>query len=92
MAIRKKGKLRDMGMVFKPSFKCLKNEKSVIKVILKPECLFYQNIYIYFFILFYIRRANLTQTKKKVVQYFKNIPFSILSFYYVLNHKKLIPL
>ena len=68
MAIRKKGKLRDKGMVFKPSFKYLKNEKSVIKVILKPECLFYQNIYIYFFILFYIRRANLTQTKKIVVQ------------------------
>ncbi len=64
MAIREKGKLSDLGMVFKPSFKCLKNEKSVIKVILKPECLFYQNIYIYFFILFYIRRANLTQTKK----------------------------
>jgi hypothetical protein len=27
MAIREKGKLRDLGMVFKPSFKCLKNKK-----------------------------------------------------------------
>ena len=53
MAIRKKGKLRDMGMVFKTSFKCLKNEKSVIKVILKPECLFYQNIYILFHLILY---------------------------------------
>jgi len=36
MAIREKGKLSDLGMVFKPSFKCLKNEKIIfIKVILK---------------------------------------------------------
>jgi hypothetical protein len=26
MAIREKEKLRDLGMVFKPSFKCLKNQ------------------------------------------------------------------
>ena len=39
----------------------------MIKVILKQECLFYQNIYIYiyYFILFYIRRAILTQTNPK---------------------------
>jgi hypothetical protein len=44
MVIRKKGKWRDLGMVFKPSFKCFKNEKIIsIKVILKLECLFYQN-------------------------------------------------
>ena len=43
------GKLRDLGMVFKPSFKCFKNEKIIfIQVILKLECLFYQNIYILF--------------------------------------------
>ncbi len=48
MAIHKKGKWRDLGMVFKPSLKCFKNEKIIfIKVILKQECLFYQNIYIY---------------------------------------------
>ena len=35
-------------MVFKQSFKYLKNEKNnFIKVILKQECLFYQYIYIY---------------------------------------------
>ena len=27
MAIREKGKLRDLGMVIKPSFECFKNEK-----------------------------------------------------------------
>ncbi len=57
MAIREKGKLRDLGMVLKPSFKCFKNEKIIfIQVILKLKCLFYQNIYIYYFILYYIRR------------------------------------
>jgi len=45
MAIRKKGKLRDLGMVFKPSFKCLKNKKTIfIQVILKLECYLYQNL------------------------------------------------
>jgi len=35
-------------MAFKQSFKYLKNEKiTFIKVILKLECLFHQNIYIY---------------------------------------------
>ncbi len=45
-------------MVFKPSFKCFKNEKIIfIQVILKLE---------YYFILYYIRRAILTK-KKEVV-------------------------
>ena len=53
-------------MVFKQSLKGLKNKKIIfIKVILKLECLFYQNIYKYYFILFYIRGAILTL--KKVV-------------------------
>jgi hypothetical protein len=55
-------------MVFKQSFKYLKNEKiNFTKVILKLECLFYQNIYIYYFIIFYIHRAILTQTTPKKV-------------------------
>ena len=59
------GKLRDLGMVFKPSFKCLKNKKiNFSPVILKLETLLYQNIY--YFILYYIRRAILIE-KKKVV-------------------------
>jgi hypothetical protein len=41
------GKLRDLGMVFKPSFKCLKNKKiNSSPAILKLETLLYQNIYI----------------------------------------------
>ena len=53
-------------MVFKQSFKYLKNGKiNFIKVILKLECMFYQNIYIYYLIIFYIRRAILTQTNPK---------------------------
>ena len=55
-------------MVFKQSFKYLKNKIIIfIKVILKLESLFYQNIYIYiyYFILFYTRRAILTQTNAK---------------------------
>ena len=54
MAIREKGKLRDLGMVFKPSFKCFKNEKIIFsQVILKLECLFFHRIY--GFILYYIQ-------------------------------------
>ena len=46
MGIREIGKFSDLGMVFKPRFMCFKNEKNIfIKVILKLECLFYQNIY-----------------------------------------------
>ncbi len=53
-------------MAFKQRFKYLKNEIiNLSKVILKLECLFYLNIYIYYFILFYIRRAILTQTNAK---------------------------
>ena len=58
-------------MVFKQSFKYLKNEKiNLSKVILKLECLFYQNIFILFHrILYYssyfIRRAILTQKNEK---------------------------
>jgi len=37
-----------------------------IKVILKLECLFYYNIY--YFILFYIRRAILTYPKKDLIE------------------------
>ena len=52
-------------MVFKQSYKYLKNEKNnFIKVVLKLECLFYQNIYVLFHLI-YIRRAILTQTNPK---------------------------
>jgi len=42
------GKLRDLGMVFKPCFKCLKNKKiNFSPAILKLKTLLYKNIYIY---------------------------------------------
>ena len=57
---------RRKGTVFKPSFKCLKNEKITFsQVILKPECLFYQNTHILFhLILKFVERFRLKQKKK----------------------------
>jgi hypothetical protein len=65
-----------LGTVFKQSFKYIKNEKiNLSKVILKLECLFYQNIYIYNLILYYIHRAILTQTNSKKGRLEKNTPY-----------------
>ena len=65
MAIREKGKLRDLGMVFKPSFKCLKNKKiNLLPAILKLETLLYHNIYILFHLILYSQRLEL----EKMVQ------------------------
>jgi hypothetical protein len=59
-------------------FKCLKNTKiNFSPAILKLETLLYQNIYIYYFILYYIRRANLIQ-KKKWSKRKKNMPFKCI--------------
>ena len=67
MAIREKGKLRDLGMGFKPSFKCFKNEKNIfILAIPKQECLFYQNIYLLFHLILY-SQSDLDSNKKKVI-------------------------
>ena len=58
-------KSRKKEMVFKPSFKCLKNEKiNFIKVILKLERLFYQNIYILLHLILY-SCSHLDSNKKK---------------------------
>jgi len=63
------GKWRDLGMVFKPNFKCLKNKKiNFSPAILKLETLLYQNIYIYYYILYYIRRAILIQKKSGLIE------------------------
>jgi hypothetical protein len=60
------GKLRDLGMVFKPSLQCFKNEKiNFIQAFLKQETLLFRTC-LYYFIIFYIYRAISTQTKKKV--------------------------
>jgi hypothetical protein len=67
MAICKKGKWRDLGMVFKQSLKRLKNKKIIfIKLILKLECLFYQNLYI--ISSYYIFEEPFRLKQKKVVQ------------------------
>ncbi len=71
IAIREREKLRDLGMFFKRNFKCFKNEKvNFSQLILKLECLLYQNIYIIssYFKLF-IEKFRLN--KKKVYQQFK---------------------
>jgi len=42
------GKLRDLGMALKPTFKCLKNKKiNFSPSILKLETLLYKNLYIH---------------------------------------------
>ncbi len=67
MAIREKGKLNDLGIFFKPSFKCLKNKKiSLLPAILKPETLLNQNVSIYYFILLYSQSAFDSTKKKKI--------------------------
>ena len=59
------GKLRDLGMVFKPSFKCLKNKKiNFSPAILKLETLLYQNIYILFHPILY-SQSDFDSNKKK---------------------------
>ena len=68
-----------LGMVFKQSFKYLKNGKiDFIKVILKLE--FSIRIYIFYSILLYIRRPISTQTNAKM---------QILIFEFLFNFSKL---
>ena len=77
-------------MVFKLSFKCLKNEKIIfIHVILKLECLyilvFVYSSSTYYFILYYIRRAIMTKKKRrKVVKQFKK--HSIHNFHFKVSN------
>ena len=48
------GKLRDLGMVFKPSFKCFKNEKiNLSQAFLKLETLLFQNMFLLFYHILY---------------------------------------
>jgi len=52
LAISRKNS-RKKGMVFKPSFECLKNKKiNSSPSFLKPETLLYQSIYILFHLIF----------------------------------------
>jgi hypothetical protein len=53
-------------MVFKPSFKCFKNEKiNFIQAILKLETLLYQNIFISFHHILYMYRERFRLKQKK---------------------------
>jgi hypothetical protein len=59
------GKLRDLGMVFKPSFKCLKNKKNNFSpAIVKLETLLYKNIYILIHLILY-SQSDFDSKKKK---------------------------
>ena len=52
-------------LVFKQSFKYLKNEKiNLSKVIIKLECLFYLNIYILFYLILY-SKSHFDSNKSK---------------------------
>ena len=66
MAIREKGKLRDLGMAFKPSFKCLKN---TLKFSDSKTRNFTLSEYIYIYILFHLILFSQSDfdSKKKVV-------------------------
>jgi hypothetical protein len=56
MAPCEREKLRDLGMFFKRSFKCFKNEKiNLSKAILKLATLLYQNILISFYHILYLK-------------------------------------
>jgi len=58
----------------------LKNKKiNFSPAILKLETLLYQNIYIYYFILYFIRRAILIQKVKKWSKRKKNMPYKQFS-------------
>ncbi len=60
-------KWRDLGMVFKPSYKCLKNKKiNFSPANLKLETLHYQNIFILFHLILY-SQSDFDSKKKEVV-------------------------
>jgi len=62
-------------MVFKPSFKCFKNEKvNFIQAILRLETLLYQNIFISFYHFLYIRSDLDSNKFKKWFGSLKNMP------------------
>jgi hypothetical protein len=73
----------DLGIVFKQSFKYLKNEKiNLSKVILKLECLFYLNIYILFYLILYSKSHFYSNKSKKRSNRKKTTPYTFLLDYY----------
>ena len=73
------GKLRDLGMVFKPSFKCLKNKKiNLSPAFLKLETLLFQNMFLLFHLILYSQSDFDLKKKKKWSKRKKNMPINIL--------------
>ena len=69
MAIRKKGKLRDLGIVFKPSFKCFKNKKNLLySSDSKTRMLVYRNIYIISSYNIFVERLRLKKKWSKSIK------------------------
>jgi len=70
------GKLRDLGMVFKPSFKCLKNKKiNFSPAFLKLETLLFQNMLLLFNLILYSQSDFDSKKKKKWSKRKKNMPY-----------------
>jgi hypothetical protein len=70
------GKLRDLGMVFKPSFKCLKNKKiNLSPAFLKLETLLFQNMFLLFHLILYSQSDFDSTKKKKWSKRKKNMPY-----------------
>jgi hypothetical protein len=72
------GKLRDLGMVFKPSFKCLKNKKiNLSPAFLKLETLLFQNMFLLFHLILYSQSDFDSKKKKKWSKRKKNMPYKV---------------
>jgi hypothetical protein len=80
------GKLRDLGMVFKPSFKCLKNKKNNLSpTFLKLETLLFQNMFLLFHLILYSKSDFDSKKKKKWSKRKKNMPYTIFILLNVQN-------
>jgi hypothetical protein len=63
------GKLRDLGMVFEPSFKCLKNKKiNLSPAFLKLETFLFQNMFLLFHLILY-SQSDFDSNQKKNMPY-----------------------
>jgi membrane protein CcdC involved in cytochrome C biogenesis len=69
---------RKKGMVFKPSFKCLKNKKiNLSPAFLKLETLLFQNMFLLFHLILYSQSDFDLKKKKKWSKRKKNMPYII---------------
>ena len=75
------GKLRDLGMVFKPSFTCLKNKKiNLSPAFLKLETLLFQNMFLLFNLILNSQSDFDLKKKKKWSKRKKNMPYYTYSY------------